>query len=249
MGLTVFNQIKNLISFESKTSKSFTIDMHAHLLPNIDDGVKDYDEAINIIESMQKMGFKKVIITPHIKTGHFNNTKQSIEEEFEKLQEQVNELNINIKLDFAAEYYYDEYFLEKIEQNDLLLINDEYLLFELSYHTPPHHLEETLMKIKKMGIRPVLAHPERYPYLFKKLHKINDLKALGLLIQINANSLSGFYGKKPQRMAKQLINQGMVDFIASDMHSMRYLNSFKKSLKSRYLKRLERKKSLLNHSL
>ena len=218
---------KNFMKKDFKLEDFYTTDIHSHLIPAIDDGVKSLEESIEIIKNMKSLGYKKIISTPHIMSHKYPNNKDNIKEGCELVKNELIKQNIDIEFDVAAEYYFDEYFIEKIREKDLLTLGDNYVLFELSYTSTPFGLEQVVFELLQNGYKPILAHPERYTYYSNSLEKYNSLKDLGLHFQINLNSLHKFYGMKPKIAAEYLVNNGLVDFVGSDIHSMRYFDSLK----------------------
>jgi tyrosine-protein phosphatase YwqE len=225
----------------------YTTDLHSHLIPDIDDGVKTLEESINIIKNLKELGYKKLITTPHIMSHKFPNTKDIIMSGLEKVKEELEKQNIDIIIEAAAEYYYDEYFIESVRKKDLLTFGDNHILFELSYTANPFGLEQVVFELLNQGYKPILAHPERYTYYSHSLEKYNNLKDLGLLFQINLNSLDKFYGKNPKVAAEYLVENGLVDFIGSDIHSMRYFDSLKKCVEIGKLEDIFEKNQIKNN--
>ncbi|MEA1914780.1 MAG: CpsB/CapC family capsule biosynthesis tyrosine phosphatase [Campylobacterota bacterium] len=226
--------------FKSKSAQStqlmHTIDVHSHLIPAIDDGSQSLTQSIEIIEYLHNLGFKKLITTPHIMSHRFANTQQNILKGYEVLKAELIKREIDILLEVGAEYYYDEHFLDLIDKNEIMTFSDNYMLFELSYHNKPFGLEQTVHKLLESGYKPILAHPERYTYYNTKEH-YHQLKDMGLMFQINAISTQGFYGKNVQKSVENIIDLGLVDFIGSDIHAMKYADSFATALRHKiYLK-------------
>ncbi len=209
-----------------------TTDLHSHLIPGIDDGVKSMQESIDLLRQLEALGFKKIITTPHTMSHRFPNTKEIIHAGYDALKKQLQKENINIDLEVASEYYYDEHFLELISKNELLSFGDKYILFELSYNIKPLMLEQTVQKLLKVGYKPILAHPERYNYYTTTEH-YHHLKDMGLAFQINAVSMQNFYGKKAKSAVEKIIKMGIVDFIGSDIHSQKYLDAYKQAIQSK----------------
>jgi len=225
------------------------VDLHSHLLPAIDDGVKSFDESIAIIKQLKELGFKKLITTPHIMHHRFPNTQEKILKVYDQLQIEIQKASIDIEIDVAAEYYYDEYFLELIDKKTLMSFGKEnYILFELSYTVKPFMLEQAVAKLLAAGYRPILAHPERYTY-YKTLDDYMRVKDMGLLFQINAISLGGFYGKNVKKSVEMLVNAGLVDFIGSDIHSQKYVDAFSAVLKSSIYRRVFDINKIKNNTL
>lgn len=195
------------------------IDIHSHLLPDIDDGVQNTDHSIYIIKRLANYGVKNFIITPHIMADVYPNTRLTIENSLKILEKELKIKNLDeISIHAAAEYMLDANFNLLLDKNELLPLKDHYLLVELSYYQPPISLENTLLKIVKSGYIPVLAHPERYTYFHNKLNSYNELKSMGCKFQMNALSLSDYYGKYVRKTGCYLLREGLIDFIGTDIH-------------------------------
>ena len=243
----MFTKLAKILKPSSQEILHFT-DLHSHLIPGIDDGVESFDESIEILKQLQDLGFKRVITTPHIMHHRFANTQQNILEVYARLKGEMKKYGLSIEIEVAAEYYYDEYFLELIHNKELMTFGENYILFELSYTLKPFMLEQAVAKLLSAGYRPILAHPERYKY-YKTPQEYERVKDMGLLFQINAISLGGFYGKNVKRSAEMLVEEKMVDFIGSDIHSEKYLEAFSKVLQSSAYRRCFELNSIKNNTL
>lgn len=237
---------KNFKKTDNKLPDFYTTDLHSHLIPEIDDGSKSMTQSIEMIKELKNLGFKKLITTPHTMSHRFPNSKNDILRSFELLKEEVSKQNIDICLEVASEYYYDEHFFELIKNKELLTFGDSYILFELSYTTPVFGIEQTIYELLKAGYKPVLAHPERYTYFSQNLEKYNQIKEAGLSFQINVNSTNNFYGKKAKKAVEYLINNGLVDFVGSDTHRPNYVDALKDSINSKIFRKIEEKNEIKN---
>lgn len=217
---------------------SIKTDLHSHLIPGIDDGAQNLTESIILIKKMMDFGFSKLITTPHIMADYYRNTTAIILSGLETLQEELTKQNIEIELSAAAEYYLDETFENKLRKGDMLTIGGKYVLFELSFINYPQNLYEVIEKIKDKGYTPLLAHPERYPYLISSVENYQRLKEAGCYLQLNTLSLTGHYGKPTQKMAEQLVDNYLVDFIGSDLHRLKHANALYKALSMPYVQKL-----------
>ena len=222
-------------------------DMHSHLLPGVDDGVKTNDEAFAVIDQLMAMGYEKIITTPHIMTDYYGNTSASILTAFEQFLPILRDNGYTIPFHCAAEYYLDEKLYEGVANKEkLLTFGDRFVLFETNVVSEPLQLKEFIFSLTSQGYRPVLAHPERYQYM--TIEKAEDLKNRGVCLQINLLSLTGYYGPPMQKLAEKLIDRGWVDMLGSDCHNMDQIPLLKKVQQSRlYQKALSL--PLLNHSL
>lgn len=223
------------------------VDMHSHVLPGIDDGAKTVEDSIALIKVMMGLGIKKIIATPHILYDYYRNTPQTINSALTILKRELERQQIDIAIEAAAEYFYDEHFVELVQKGELLTINNKFILFEFSFISPPPIFIPTLQKLRDMGLQPVLAHPERYSYY--SLEQYKNLKDWGCYMQINTISLTGYYGKGPRRIAEMLIDTNLIDFISSDMHNLKHAEALKNALKMPYMQKLLTDYPLQNKSL
>jgi len=217
------------------------VDIHNHILPGIDDGAQSLEESVAMIKEFKEIGISQFICTPHIMHNYHDNTPQSIAEAESKLKNRLLELDIkgtNIKS--AAEHMIDDDFENKLNSSQIIPLNDDHILIEMSYLQPSINFDQSIKKIIGEGFFPVFAHPERYQYLNNDLNKYHGLKSKGLKFQLNLLSLGGYYGNDVKKAAISLLEKEMYDFIGSDAHNLRHiqtLNSIKikESLKVKVL--------------
>lgn len=250
----MLSNILKLFNKNYEKNNHYIVDIHSHLIPGIDDGVKTLEESLTLIRKMQSLGFEKLITTPHIMKHRFPNTSETIKKGFEIVQEAIIKENINIELEYASEYFFDEHFLELIRKKDILTFGDNYVLFELPYSPhkntpPPVGLENTIFELQSAGYRPVLAHPERYNYYSARIDKLLKLKENALLFQMNVNSFGGFYGKTAQKSAQILVKEGVVDFLGSDAHNYKYMNCFENTILSNNFNKIFKTNNIKNSFL
>jgi protein-tyrosine phosphatase len=215
---------------------SIMVDMHSHVLPGIDDGAKNPEESIALIRKMMALGIKKIIATPHIMADYYKNNATTINNALTILKAELVKENIDIEIEAAAEHYFDELFEERMKKRELMTMGDNYVLFEFSFISQPPNVIPVVQKLKDMGYKPILAHPERYPYL--DIEQLTTLHGWGISFQINTISLTGYYGKETKKAAENLIDQQLVDFISSDMHHLRHADALKHALKMPYLEKV-----------
>lgn len=205
------------------------IDIHNHILPGIDDGAKNTEESLQLIKGFREFGVKDFICTPHIMHNYYDNTPKTIKQSFKKLKKTLREkamTNVNIK--FAAEHMIDDNFEHILEEDKIMPLNSNHLLIEMSYLQPSINFETSVGKIQNRQYFPVFAHPERYHYLNIDYGKYSYYKSLGIKFQLNMLSLSNYYGKEIHKTAIKLLNEGLYDFIGSDVHSQKHLAQIKK---------------------
>lgn len=196
------------------------IDLHSHVLPGIDDGAKDIKTTLEMLEIAVEDGIKKIIATPHYYKGYYENNYEDIC----KLTNQVNCITKEKALDITVipgqEIFLDKHTLEMYRQGTIKGIGGtKYMLIELPMENMPKDALDIIYELKIEGIKPIVAHPERYNYIIESPSKINDFIREGCLFQINSGSIKGIFGKKIKKTSEILIQNGICDFIASDAHT------------------------------
>ena len=200
------------------------VDIHSHLLPGIDDGAKDIDTSIALILKMASYGIKNFITTPHVLGNVYPNSTAVIKEKLAVVQKELEKREIKgISIQAAAEYMLDEEFSALLEQKDILVLKDNYILVEMSYFSAPMNLYELLFKIQLKGYKPVLAHPERYNFYHSDFKSYYKLKQAGCLFQLNLLSLTDQYGKGVQKISEKLLKENLYDFVGTDAHHQNHL--------------------------
>ncbi|MEZ3520151.1 MAG: hypothetical protein K1V78_01430 [Muribaculaceae bacterium] len=200
----------------------FKTDIHCHLVPGVDDGSPDAATSAELIERMQRWGIERIIASPHVTQYTFENTPDILDPALEELQEELRRRGNAIVMERSAEYRIDEFFLKQMEAKALTPYPNSYLLIENSFMQEPWNLDQLIFDLQVRGFRPVLAHPERYTYYYGKPSRYKELHDAGLMFQINLLSLAGNYGKAEKKMAEKLLEDGMVDFIGTDLHNSRH---------------------------
>lgn len=243
----------NLKKFFQKAKKTvpfdqlINVDIHAHLIPNIDDGPENMVDAIQLIRGLVTLGYKKLTATPHVYSQFYPNSMEAISEAFTALQEEVKKEKIPVQLECAAEYYLEESFEKLLEKDEILKLGDNRVLVETSLLAQDPKLLHYIFNIQMKGLQPVLAHPERYTYMSEKDYR--QLLDAGCEFQLNLLSLAGHYGKEVLKKAKYLLKQQYIHFVGSDVHHIEHLNKQTKFIRSGKAASLLQQQHLLNNSL
>ena len=232
-----------------KTLHSLRVDMHSHLLPGIDDGSQSMDESVALIRGLHELGYQKLITTPHVMADRYRNTPDIILTKLEEVRAKLAAHQIPVQIEASAEYMIDEAFESRIDANELLPFGNQHLLVETSMMVRPPFFEEIIFKLRTRGFRPILAHPERYSFYWHDFKQFHRLKDLGLLLQLNINSLSGVYAPLAVKAAKYLINNNLIDFLGTDTHHDRHIQLISKTFSHPELQRLLTSGRLQNHTL
>ena len=209
---------------ESGLFRGYT-DWHSHLLPGVDDGIKNFDDALHILRRYEELGVSRVWLTPHVMED-FPNRPADLRQRFDELMAKYSG---NIQLRLGSENMLDNLFERRLESDDLLPITDDgdHLLVETSYFSQPVNFWELIDLIQCRGYHVVLAHPERYRYMERRDYI--RLKEQSVKFQLNVPSLSGFYGRQAHDNAKWLLSKGFYDLSGFDLHSVKALDFILKS--------------------
>lgn len=227
----------SLFFFSKKREIAFPIgrylraDIHSHVLPGIDDGAADVATSLRLLQEMYALDFETVIGTPHVMVDLHRNNRQTIQNAFVKLEAAASENGRIPALYYAAEHMMDEGFAALLKENHIIPYgSSSYALVETPYLHRPLNLEHLAFQLATSGYKPILAHPERYHYLFNKPAEYEKLKELGFAFQLNALSLRGYYGRPEKEAAEWLIAQGLIDYIATDIHHERHMKHLRNYL-------------------
>ena len=234
----MFSFFKRSHSAETVNFSAVKADMHSHLIPGIDDGAKTIEDSIALIKSLHALGFTKLISTPHIMSDFYRNTPDTIMQGLEQVRQAVKAENIPVTIEAAAEYYLDDGFIHKLEEEKLLTIGDNYLLFEISYVNAPDNLMQVIFRMQVLGYKPIMAHPERYPFWGNNFDFYGSLREQGVLLQINVNSLSGYYGPDAKRIAEKLVEKEWVDLVGTDTHAIKHIQALQKTIREKSFRKV-----------
>ncbi|WBW98940.1 tyrosine-protein phosphatase [Oceanirhabdus sp. W0125-5] len=197
------------------------VDLHCHIIPSIDDGAKDIEIALKMLRDAEDDGIREIIATPHFMRGYFEVPFEQVIEKVEKLNKTCEEEHISIKIHHGQEIYLNRYTLEDYEKGLLGGVNgSNYYIFEMNMMRFNKEIPDILYELSLYGIKPIIAHPERYKYIIEDIEMINRLIHEGCLFQLNVGSIQGIFGKKIKKCAEELLNRGVYDFIGSDGHGV-----------------------------
>jgi tyrosine-protein phosphatase YwqE len=202
-----------------------------------------------MITAMYHKGYKKVITTPHIMSDFYKNTPTNILGGLKDVQDALKVAEIPIEMGVASEYYIDYDFEHKLETEKLLTFGNNYLLFEISYLNPPDNLYDIIFKMQLKGYKTVLAHPERYNFWHDDFEKYEAFIDKGVYLQMNINSLTGYYSMATKAIAEEMIDKNMISFLGTDCHNMNHLEVMKDAVYEPHLKKLVDSGLLLNKTL
>ena len=218
--------------------KTMQIDIHSHIIPGVDDGSRDMETSIALLQMAAANGTTDIIATPHVIDVSTTLTWDAIRRHAETLQKEAEARDIPIRIYPGAETELNWDLLELIrkDRSAFCLAGSRYCLMELPSLMLPPHLEEIIYELQLMDIVPVLAHPERQMQLMENPDKLLGLLRKGCAAQSNGGSLTGVFGPKVRENAQMLINNRAVAFLGSDAHNLRHRNTDLKGARDAIIK-------------
>ena len=242
--------LKNIFSNNRQTQieQFLETDIHYHILPGLDDGCATLQQSDELIKEFSRLGYKKLILSPHVIADYYPNTPENIKNGLEVLRNELVRYNLNIKLEAIAEYYVDNHFINLVYQKSSLLHIQKYILVETGFMNLPTQLDDVFFELKTQGYKPILAHPERYLYAQQDFNKLKKIFEKEVFFQINIMSLTGHYSVQAKQVCEKLIDNKMVHFVGSDCHHLKHISIMEAAFKSNYFKKLSNL-AILNHQL
>lgn len=194
-------------------------DLHCHYLPGIDDGVRSFEDGIALCRGLAALGFGTVVATPHMRPGMFDNDKPQLTAAYASFSERARSEPGLPELGLASEHFWDDVVFSRIARGEALPYPGGHaILVEFSTERLPLGLVEQFFRMQVRGVRPVIAHPERYTPIWKRSDALRELVERGALALLDVMALSGKYGRKPQRIAEQLLDEDLYFAACTDSH-------------------------------
>lgn len=195
------------------------IDVHSHILPNIDDGSRSIEETFNLIKEAKEVGFEGIVCTSHYMENYYETNRPEREVWINAIHENLENKNIDMNLYLGNEIYMSDNIIELLEDGKATTMNDtSYVLFELPMNAEPMNLYDMVYEMQQYKIVPILAHPERYSFVQTDPELIYDLIDKGVLMQANYGSIIGQYGKKAQMIVQKFLENNMIHMLGTDVH-------------------------------
>lgn len=199
------------------------IDLHCHPIPGVDDGARTPEEGAALLVGLRSIGFTRVIATPHIRSGMWDNRAATLAAPRVELEKALAELASKgapvPTLEVAAEHLFDDVAWELFQKKEAMPYpGGRAALVEFPYDFVPNRVELTLWKLKKSGVRPVLAHPERYTAFHKPSERFEEVLGAGALMLLDVMSLTGQYGSRAQAAAERMLGERRYFAACSDAH-------------------------------
>lgn len=204
---------------DSRAERPSFVDLHCHYIPGVDDGVRTQEEGVALCQALRSIGYATVAATPHIRAAMFDNRADDLKQRFERFAAAASEQSDMPELVLGAEHFCDDHFWTIFGNGQSLPYpGGKALLIELSPERIPLGLDERCFRMQVRGVRPVLAHPERYAPLWSSSAPLERLAELGMLPLLDVMSLVGKYGRRPQRTAERMLEEELYYAACSDCH-------------------------------
>ena len=195
------------------------IDIHCHLLYEVDDGAKSPDMSVAMLEDASRQGITDIILTPHYRRGMFPFDKETILANYESIQSAAT--GFGVRLYLGCEYHANADMVENLGNGRAMtLAGSDYVLAEYSHDSTLLQVQNSLDDLICCGYIPVIAHAERYGIVAKDPVVLAQFREMGALVQINANAILGIDGYAIKRLCKKILKAGLADIVASDSHDM-----------------------------
>lgn len=204
------------------------LDLHCHWLPGIDDGARSIEASVAMLEGLKEAGFDDVVATPHMRPAMWENDRAALTATFERTREALGGPRHELpRVHLASEHWLDDVVFARLVQGeglpypalgDALRGGKRGVLVELPPRAFPPRLERRFFDLGRAGLRPVLAHPERYEPVWKDDRCLDPLLDAGALLLLDVCALVGKYGRASQRAAERLLDDGAYEAACSDAH-------------------------------
>ena len=202
------------------------IDLHCHMLPGIDDGAQDIDEALALAHAAVENGIKRTVLTPHMHEGRYANDRSSLQPCLEQFRETLAATGINLEVGLAAEVRIGFEVLNWLQAGEIPFLGKfegrDVLLLELPHEQIPIGADKLVARLISDGVQPLIAHPERNKHVIRNFDSIKPFVELGCLLQVTAGSVAGAFGPPAQKRARQMLERGWVHILATDAHNIHW---------------------------
>ena len=203
------------------------IDFHNHILPNIDDGSKSLKMSLSMLKNASEQGITDVVNTVHYqhpKVDGVDISYETILKKRDELQSELENKSINIKIHIGAEVYFFPNLTKIVDDKLSTIGKGKFMLIEFSPNLIPVTHKKTLFDLKMSGVTPIIAHPERYKPVQKDIGLVYNWLLAGCLIQIDAGSILGKFGKSAKSTSKMIIKNKWCQIMGSDAHDNKKRN-------------------------
>ncbi len=201
-------------------AESALVDIHCHVLPEVDDGAASMQMALDMLRRAESEGVGAMVMTPHIRSHDEEDRDALHARRFAELQSAVTEAGIAIELFLGAELAFRFGLAEVARWPTVALADGPYVLVDLPPGPLPTGIEQGFFELRATGYKPILAHPERHRELAKSPEQVERLRHQDLLFQVDAGSFTGRFGRRAKATAEMFLQMGCIEFVGSDGHDL-----------------------------
>ena len=211
--------IRRGVSGDAVPSVAALYDLHAHILPGVDDGAKTEDDTLRMARAAAESGTRVMLATPHRRDVTARSSVDYVGGLLNRMNGRIAELGIDLALRQGMENHLDLDLPDEISSGRALHINgSRYMLVEMPFFGRPNYVEQVLFQLQVMGVTPVLAHPERIEAFQRDVGLLEAFVERGMVSQVTSGSVVGHFGKRVRRFTHSLLRKGLVHVLASDTH-------------------------------
>jgi protein-tyrosine phosphatase len=198
------------------------VDLHCHWIAAIDDGARSMDEGLAMLRGLHQAGFDSVVATPHMRPGMFDNDRLSIERAFSAMQPVLSGIGAPLTVHLASEHFFDDVVFGRLMRGEgVPYPGGKVVLVEFGTGGFPLGVQHRFFDLRRAGLTPVLAHPERYEPVWRDDGCLDALLDAGAHLLLDVCALTGKYGRAPQRAAEKLLEEDVYEAACSDAHKPR----------------------------
>lgn len=198
------------------------IDIHNHIIPNVDDGPSNEEEMIKLVKQAADQNITGIVASPHHLHYRYDNEFQDIVQKVQEINEHEEVKKLGITVYPGQEVRISDQLLTHLDNGKIKGINNsKYLLIELPSSQVPNYTKGIIYEVQIKGYIPVIVHPERNKQISQDINTLYELIKIGALSQLTVSSLTGEFGKKIQKLSLKMIEHNLVHFIASDAHDVK----------------------------
>lgn len=208
------------------------VDLHCHFVAQIDDGARTPEDGIAMLQGLKEAGYARVVATPHMRPGMFDNDKAALERAFEAMKPHIERAGDSVpEVGLASEHYFDDVVFQRLLAHQALPYpGGKAVLVELPTQSFPAMVEHRLLDVRRAGLTVVLAHPERYRPVWEDVSVLEPLLDAGVVLQLDICSVVGKYGSAAQKTAELLLREDAYEIGSTDAHKPSDLDAVNEAL-------------------
>ncbi len=197
-------------------------DMHCHLLPGVDDGSKNMEMTLDMLQIAYDEGTRNILFTPHFMIGrnHYKSAGE-LDAKFEEVKAVAAERYPDMNLYLGNEILYEEGVIDLLKAGEIHTMNGtRYVLVEFNVRTPFRQIRDAIRLLSEARYWPIIAHVERYQSVVKRMERIEEMLDMKALLQMNISSVEGGFLNESKRWCRKLVKEGYITFFGTDAHNV-----------------------------